>query len=333
MSPTSTGHVVLLATGGTIASRADSSAGATVAADAGHDVLATAGDLTLPVDVVDLMQKGSYLLTFDDMLAVCSSIRAALESPDTLGVVVTHGTDTMEETAYLADLLHDDPRPVVFTGAQRAADNPEPDGPGNLRAAIALAAAPEARGRGALIVFHGEVFAVPGTRKTETTRLRAFSNPDRGVVGAATTDGVITMDPVSPRPQPLATPPAGTAARVDVVASYPGADAALFLAAVSAGARGIILEATGLGNANAALCEAVREVVGDGVVVVTSTRVHAGPVLGVYGTGGGRTLEDAGAIPSGLLRPSQARTLLHALLALGLPPHELAWHIRQRGQP
>ncbi|WP_104168645.1 asparaginase [Arthrobacter sp. SX1312] len=327
-----TGHVVLLATGGTIASRVDATDGATVAADTGGTVLAAAGT-SAAVQVVDLMQKGSYLLTFDDMLAVCEAVHAALEAPETLGVVVTHGTDTMEETAYLADLLHDDPRPVVFTGSQRAADSPAPDGPENLRTAITLAASSEARGRGALIVFDGEVFALPGTRKTETTKLRAFGNPDLGSAGSVATTGEVLLGAAPRRLAALDIPPTGAGSRVDIVACYPGADATLFTAALAAGARGIVLEATGLGNANAELSDAVRHAVQDGVVVVTSTRVHAGPVLGVYGAGGGRTLEDAGAVPSGLLRPSQARTLLQALLALGLPAEQVVHQIRRRGDP
>ncbi|MHA7209623.1 asparaginase [Arthrobacter sp. MDT1-65] len=327
------GHVVLLATGGTIASRTDTADGATLAADAGGTVLAAAGASAVAVQVVDLMQKGSYLLTFDDMLAVCEAVHAALEAPETLGIVVTHGTDTMEETAYLADLLHDDPRPVVFTGAQRAADSSDPDGPANLRTAIALAASSDARGRGALIVFDGEVFALPGTRKTETTKLRAFGNPDLGSAGSVTTTGEVLLGPAHRRPAPLDIPPADAGIRVDIIACYPGADATLFAAALAAGARGIVLEATGLGNANAELSNAVRDAVQDGVVVVTSTRVHAGPVRGVYGAGGGRTLEDVGAVPSGLLRPSQARTLLQALLALGLPTDQVVRQIRQRGDP
>lgn len=332
MTSTTTGQVVLVATGGTIASRTDSADGATLAADTGDAVLAAAGGSTLAVEVVDLMQKGSYLLTFDDMLAVCASVHAALESPLTLGVVVTHGTDTMEETGYLADLLHDDPRPVVFTGAQRAADSAEPDGPRNLRAAFTVAASPDARERGALIVFGGEIFTLPGTRKTETTRLQAFSNPDRGRAGSVSDAGAVDLHPAPARPAPLGTPRTGASVRVDIVASYPGVDAALFTAAVAAGARGIVLEATGLGNTNGALSDAVRAAVRDGIVVVTSTRVHAGSVGGAYGAGGGKTLADAGAVPSGLLRPSQARTLLHALLALGLTPDDVAHQVRLRGQ-
>ncbi|THJ66856.1 asparaginase [Arthrobacter echini] len=329
--------MVLLATGGTIASRADSTTGSTLAADSGASVLEAACSSAGAVEVVDLMQKGSYLLTFQDMLAICAAIRRALDVTSTRGVVVTHGTDTMEETAYLADLLHDDSRPVVFTGAQRAADHDDPDGPRNLRAAITVAMSPEARDRGALIVFDGEVLSIPGTRKSETSTARAFSNPDLGSVGTVTEEGSVRLTPARKRPAPLDFPrteqnPAEPV-RVDIVAVYPGADAALFRAALAAGARGIVLEATGLGNANAVLSEAVRTAIEDGVVVVTSTRVHAGPVRGVYGNGGGKTLEDAGAIPSGLLRPSQARMLLQTLLTLGMTPQVIAQHIRQRSGP
>ena len=135
-------HVVLLATGGTISSRASEAGGAAVASDTGEQVFAGMGvPAAHPVRVVDVFRKGSYLLTVDDMIAICATIREVLADPQVLGVVVTHGTDTMEETAYLVDLTHDDPRPVVFTGAQQAADADSPDGPGNLSRAIAVAVA------------------------------------------------------------------------------------------------------------------------------------------------------------------------------------------------
>ncbi|MBT1001558.1 asparaginase [Paenarthrobacter sp. DKR-5] len=320
-------HVVLLATGGTISSRVQADAGgATVASDTGVQVLkGIESTLSCPVRVIDVFRKGSYLLTVDDMLALCGTIREALADPDAAGAVVTHGTDTMEETAFLADLTHEDPRPVVFTGAQNAADSEQPDGPDNLARAIAVAASPAAAGRGVLLAFAGGIYPARGVRKSQTFDLSAFANPDFGLAGSVSARNDVEMGPATARPGTFPLPaPDAPFCRVDVIAAYPGADAKPFRAAVAAGARGIVLQATGSGNANPALCEAVAGAVADGVVVVTSTRVYAGPVKPVYGAGGGRDLLAAGAIPSGLLRPSQSLVLLSLLLRLGAERQEIA---------
>ncbi|MGW4488331.1 asparaginase [Amycolatopsis sp. NPDC004368] len=315
-------HVVLLATGGTISSRSRAELnGAAVASDGADDLLrSTGGPHSLPVRVVDVLRVGSYTLDVDDMLLVCARIREALADPAVVGVVVTHGTDTMEETAFLAELVHADPRPVVFTGAQRAADAPDPDGPGNLARALTLAGAPGTRGRGVLVCFAGEVFPARGVRKSETLLAHAFSNPDDGRDGWA-----------GERSEPLPLPDSGAGCRVDLVASYPGADAAHLRASLAAGAAGIVLQGTGIGNANPVLCEAVSEATARGVVVVTSTRVQAGPVVPVYGAGGGKDLLAAGAIPAGLLRPSQSLVLLSLLLRLGWSREDIAAAFARRG--
>jgi L-asparaginase len=315
-------HVVLLATGGTISSRSRAELdGATVASDHADDLLrSTSGPHPLPVRVVDVLRVGSYTLDVDDMLMVCARIREVLADPSVVGVVVTHGTDTMEETAFLADLVHDDPRPVVFTGAQRAADAPDPDGPGNLAGALALTGAADTRDRGVLVCFAGDVFPARGVRKSETLRAHAFSNPDDGRDGWA-----------GDRPEPLPLPDGGAGCRVDLVVSYPGADAAHLRASLAAGAAGIVLQGTGIGNANPVLCEAVAEATAGGAVVVTSTRVHAGPVVPVYGAGGGKDLLAAGAIPAGLLRPSQSLVLLSLLLRLGWSRGDIAAAFARRG--
>jgi L-asparaginase len=123
--------------------------------------------------------EGSYLLTLDDMTAICAKIREALIDPLVVGVVVMHGTDTMEETAYLAELTRDDPRPVVFTGAQNSADSSEPDGPDNLADAIAVASSPEAAGRGVLLCFAGQIFPARGVRKTHTFAFTSARRSER----------------------------------------------------------------------------------------------------------------------------------------------------------
>lgn len=326
-------YVVLLATGGTISSRASETGGAAVASDTGEQVFASLGVAAPhPVRVVDVLRKGSYLLTVDDMIAICAGIRQALADPQVLGVVVTHGTDTMEETAYLVDLTHDDPRPVVFTGAQQAADSLMPDGPGNLSRAIAVAGSPRARGKGVLLAFAGSIFPAAGVRKSHTTMLDAFANPDFGAAGSVTDSGEVSMPAARPGIVPLALPDVGAGSpRVDLVAAYPGADSTLLRASLQAGAAGVVLQGTGTGNANRALCRGVADATAAGVVVVTSTRVEAGAVVPRYGDGGGVDLRAAGAIPSGLLRPSQSLILLSLLLRLDTPAARIAETFARRG--
>jgi L-asparaginase len=171
-----------------------------------------------------------------------------------------------------------------------------------------------------LIGFAGQLFPARGTRKTHTLAADTFTNPSGGPLGWVHRGDVAVV--AEPRRGPAlsldAFDPAGV--RVDVVACYPDADATALRACAHAGARGVVLEATGAGNANPAICAAVEQLTAAGVVVVTSTRVAAGPVIPIYGDGGGVDLLAAGAVPSGLLRPSQARMLLAALLGLHRDP-------------
>jgi L-asparaginase len=248
------------------------------------------------------------------------AVAAQWRDPDVAGVVVTHGTDTTEETAFFLDLFHAETRPVVVTGAQRAADAPDGDGPRNLGDAVTAAASPTARGLGVLIGFGGQLFPARGTRKMHTLAADTFANPHGGPLGWVHRGdvGIVTQPRRSPALDLAAFDPAGV--RVDVVACYPDADATALQAFADAGARGLVLEATGAGNANPDICAAVRELTEAGIVVVTSTRVAAGPVTAIYGDGGGVDLQTAGAVPSGLLRPSQARMLLAALLGIDADP-------------
>ncbi|MEV0144491.1 MULTISPECIES: asparaginase [unclassified Nonomuraea] len=312
--------VIVLSTGGTIATRRDTQ-GVGLAKDGAGDLLGRLPiDPGVEVDGVDVLCAGSYLFTPADMREVVLRIREALADHRVLGVVVTHGTDAMEETAYLADLFHDDPRPVVFTGAQRPADAVDGDGPRNLADAITVAASGAARGLGVLICFDGVVHAARGTRKTHTVALAAFSAPDGGPLGRVRAGEVdITLTPVRPEPLDLDAYDLD-GVRTDVVALYPGCDDTALVAAARAGATGIVLQALGAGNANPAVAREVARLTGAGVVVALSTRVDAGPVAALYGNGGGADLVAAGAIPTGTLRAPQARVLLGALLGCHRDP-------------
>ena len=313
--------ILVLTTGGTIASR-DDGTGAKTATAPGHELLDSSGAIPgLDVRVRDLLSVDSSALTVADLDTIRVAVAAAL-AEDVLGVVLTHGTDTLEETALLLDLVHDDPRPVVLTGAVRAADDEHPDGPGNLRDALAVAASPTARGLGVLVVLGGSAHAARGTRKLHTTALTPFHDPRWGAVGLVTGAGLDVVRRPR-RPAPLVAGPL-TGLRVDVVALYPGADATALDAHVAAGARGLVLETTGSGNTHPCVVAAVARHVRAGVVVLVSSRVPAGEVAAVYGGGGGgRDLVDVGAVLVPWLRPGQARVQLLALLAAGATDAEV----------
>jgi L-asparaginase len=305
-------RVHLLATGGTIASRRGP--GGLAAVTPAAELLAAAGppaDLT--VTTSDLGSVGSFALTTADLRRLVADARRCL-ADGVDGVVVTHGTDTMEESVYLADLVHDDPRPIVFTGSQRPFDDPAPDGPANLADALQVAASPAARDLGALLCFDGLAFAARGVRKVDTLRSGAFGAPGRGPVIRLAGGSVLPLArPARRAPLPLDLD--AELPRVDVVACYLGADAALLHAAVAAGAAGLVLEAFGAGNVPPAIAAAAEELVAGGIPVLVTSRVPAGPVAPLYAAGGAR-LARGGAVFAGDLSPWQARLLLSAALAL-----------------
>ncbi|WP_082965116.1 asparaginase [Mycobacterium sp. ACS1612] len=310
-------RIAVIATGGTIASTA--SDGGVVATRSAADLLQTAQVTGIEVESIDLMTVGSYCMRLEHIRSISDAVAALLDRKDDPvdGIVVTHGTDTMEETAILLDLVHDDPRPVVLTGAQRASDALDADGPQNLADAVVVAGSPDARGIGVLVVFAGQILPARATRKLHTTALAAFGSVSGAKIGAVT-DGTVAISAIPKRPKALARPTADfDNTRVDLVEMYPGADATLMRAAVAAGARGIVLAGTGIGNANPEVVDAARELVADGVAVVLSTRVPEGPVAGVYGNGGGADLI-AADVPAA---PALPATQLRILLALWLSHH------------
>ncbi|MYV79163.1 asparaginase [Streptomyces sp. SID1046] len=307
------GRIVVISTGGTIASRWQ---GSGFAADAdGNEVIATA---PLPegitVELVDLFSVNSPRLTTAHQLTLLRTVHEVLADPGVDGIVVTHGTDTLEESAFLLDLHHHDPRPVVFTGSQRPMGTADGDGPGNLYDALLTAA--NTRGLGVLIAFAGRVHAARGTVKTQAVELDAFADPSKELFGKIGFGKVtILRTPQRPAPLPLPAMPE-LPPRVDIVVHHADGDPVLLNAAVEAGARGIVLVGTGAGNATPEIVEAVRSAVRRGVLVALTTRVMAGPVTEIYTHGGAVDLVAAGAVPTGTLRAGQARiAVLAALLA------------------
>lgn len=302
--------VVVLATGGTIASTHNEE-GAVVPTVSGEELVATIRDRigeNVDVTVRQVAELDSSAMTLHDTDTVLSAIQDTFQDESVTGVVVTHGTDSMEESAMAADVFHADPRPVVFTGAMKAFDDPDPDGPGNLADAVNAAVDPQHRGQGAFISFGGDLLPARGAFKQHTS----------------TTDGFASNAPAdAQRPRALKYQPlAGTT--VWTIASFPGAPRELIDHAVESGAKGIVVEGMGAGNVGTDFAAGIEDAMKKGVKVVMSTRVAQGPVEGVYGgVGGAATLFDAGVLGSGYLRAPQARIALAAALATQTDPAEV----------
>ncbi|HEU0337291.1 MAG TPA: asparaginase [Gaiellaceae bacterium] len=311
--------MVVVSTGGTISMRPDPATGKLVPAVSGDELVEMlAWPEAPPLELDDFVRVPSFDVHGE--LALSLARRVAEHAGGGSPTVVTHGTDTMEESVYLADLLLPaGAAPVVFTGAQRGAEERDADGPRNLRDAILVATAAEAAGRGALVAFAGEVHAAREARKVHTSAVRAFASPGYGPLGHVDAGAVRFRRSPERRP---ALPVPERLAPVDLIRLHAGSDARFVRAAVESGVRAVVIEGTGRGNANDQVVEGVREAVAAGVVVVVCSRCAEGRVEPVYGRGGGRDLAEAGALFAGDLAGPKARVLLQVALGAGLDAAE-----------
>ena len=232
------------------------------------------------------------------------------------GVVVTHGTDTLEETAVLCDVLHGRREPIVLTGAIRPSTATGADGPANLADAVAAAGAAEAAGLGTLVAFAGELHAARSVRKVASTSPAAFGSPLGGPVGWVAEARVrIAARPARPRPLAL---PARLDARVPIVPTYLGDDGGALRSAVREGADAIVFVALGAGHVAPPVLAALRAAA-DAVPVALTVRPERGALLHeTYGFEGAEAdLRSSGALPAAALSPQAARMVLLAGLGAG----------------
>ncbi len=313
-SPTSTRpRLRLLATGGTIAGAqtGGDGRGYTAGALSIEALLAAVPQLAAlaQVEVEQVARIGSQDMNETVWRRLAQRAQAAADDPAVAGVVITHGTDTMEETGYFLNLVVKTANPVVLVGAMRPATAISADGPMNLYNAVAVAVAPESAGRGVLVVANDEIHFAREVAKTNTTQVGTFKSPNRGLAGLIHSGRLHYFGPTVRRHTaasafaPLA---ADDLPRVDIVYAHAGMGRELIDAAVRAGARGLVIAGVGDGNLPAGALAACAAAAKAGVAVVRSSRTGGGLVE--------RNIEvdddAAGFVSAEELNPQKARVLL-----------------------
>lgn len=319
-------RIVVLATGGTIAGAAasDVQAGYT-SGQVGVEQLLAAVPQAKKLATLrgeQISNIGSQDMNDEVWLKLAKRINELLAMPDVDGVVITHGTDTIEETAYFLNLVVKSRKPVVLTAAMRPSTALSADGPLNFFNAVAVAANKEAMGRGVLVVVNDWIHGASSLTKTSTTAVQTFLSPVRGLIGTVaygeaefyrgavgrnTADSEFSLDGITSLP------------RVDIIMAHENMDGALIEAAAKAGAKGIVIAGVGNGNMTKSAVDALAAQAKKGIVCVRSSRVATGNV--------GRNVElddDAlGFVASLDMNPQKARVLLRLALTKSTDPKQI----------
>ncbi|ELZ15515.1 Asparaginase/glutaminase [Haloterrigena salina JCM 13891] len=306
--------ISVIATGGTIAST--SSETGTVPTKSVRDLVDSYPESFNDFDVrtEQLTQTPSSELTINDLVALSDRIRAVADGVD--GVVVLHGTDTIEETAYYLDLVLNIDVPIVLTGAQRPYDSQSPDGPANLRGALAAANHDYVQ-TGTYIFFNDRLHAARPVTKDHSSNLDAYDSGNYGPVAERTPDGLWFYR----RPESLSMtiPARDVTATVEIVSTSTNTDGRQITHAVDRGVDGIVVDALGLGNVPPDVADSIGDAIADDIVVVITTRCRDGIVSPVYGSeGGAAVLEEKDALFASNLSAHKARIKL--IVALSQKP-------------
>lgn len=314
-------RVVAVTTGGTISMLSEPGAPGAVPRLTGHDLLERVPglDRIADVEVVEFGRHPGPHMTIDLMWRLRATVLREIGRGAT-GIVVTHGTDTIEETAYLLDRSLHPGAPVTITGAMRNASELSWDGPANLMAAVRVAAAPAAHRRGVMVVMDDRIVQGSEVVKTHADEAGTFQSPNWGPLGIVDRDSVLFYR--ESRRKPALTPEAPVQP-VDLVKIVAGADSRLIEASLDSGAAGIAVEALGRGNVPPAVLPGIRRWIDARLPVVVTSRSLRGRVLDTYAyLGGGQALHEMGVIFADHLTGQQAR--IELMLALGSHGTDLA---------
>ncbi len=311
--------VVLISLGGTIASLPSSSGRAIAGALSGKELMAQLHiESDGPVEVITLYQKPSNAITTDDLLQLRTLCLELSQRNDVAGLVVSQGTDTLEDTAYFLDTslaLAD--TALVVTGAQRVPYAPGSDAGPNLRDALKVAGAPQARGAGALVVFNEEIHAANSVRKLSSYQLNGFGSPGIGPMGFVDGDEVRLSKRIQ---RSKVITPGDQLPRVDIIPVALGASPALLEAVVASGAKGLVIDAIGRGHVPPSWIEPLGALMSAGVPVVVASSTHWGRLAEVYEYPGSLAEQvSLGALKANHLNARKARLRLMCALSCNMP--------------
>lgn len=316
-------HITIITTGGTIAMKEDPNTGALVPAVSGEDLAATVPSLPrwARIEVKEFSNIPSEFMTVEQMRDLGRCIDETAAHGETDGIVVTHGTDTMEETAfYLENTLRTE-KPVVLTGAMRGASDLSADGPANILAAVRTAADPGAQGQGVLVVMNDTIHAAWDVTKAHSMRLDTFQSREWGPIGEVYPTHIVFGRRAYRRERIHGE---DIARHVWLIKCAAGIEGDILRAAKHAGADGAVVEGFGCGNVPLSVNEAIHELLKAHMPVVLVSRTGSGSVEKEYGyEGGAAALERAGCILGGSLSGQKARILLMIALGAGMKQEEL----------
>ncbi|WP_059170978.1 asparaginase [Bacillus sp. FJAT-27445] len=311
--------VVLLTTGGTIASKPNKASGKLASGELTGEELVGMCKLPANIEVIveSVFQKASMHITFEDLVYLKTKIEDYFKDENISGVVVTHGTDTLEESAYFLDLTVDDKRPVVMTGSQRSPQDLGSDVFINLRHAIYTACSPDMQGIGTVVVFNERIFAARYVKKEHASNIQGFNSFRFGYLGIIDNDEVfVYQKPIKREVYKLR----DSIPRIDIIKCYIGGDGIFVKAARENGAKGLILEGVGRGQVAPLMMDEIEKAIAAGIIVVITTSAEEGAVYTTYDyKGSAFDLVTKGVILGSDNDSKKARIKLGVALASGEP--------------
>lgn len=303
-------HILIILTGGTISMKAKGSLGVVPSSELA-DILSEFPQMesVANVEVMDYLNLPSPYITPDMMLELAKLIDLKIIDYD--GVVITHGTDTLEETSFLCDLVLTTRKPVVFTAAMRSGSDIGLDGPRNIIGAVRVASHPESADKGVLVVMNDEIHTARDVVKSDTGKVDAFRSIGYGPLGSVDPDTIVYHRTALYR-ENVWTDRLET--KVDLIKAVAGMDGKHIRSSIEGGAKAIVIEAFGRGNVAQDIVPDIQSALDRKVLVVISSRTYTGRVLSEYGyEGGGKHLESLGCILAGDLKGVKVRLKLMAL--------------------